>query len=74
MTIDFYLVPLIQDSWIFKIDGFELFGYIFWYEHVTCYELKQVMQQNDRKFVDISKKFSITSQNFKDINFINKSC
>jgi len=59
MTIDFYLALLIQDSWIFKlkIEGFDLFSYNFWYKHVTCYELKQVMEQNDRKFVDILKKF-----------------
>lgn len=31
------------------------------------------MQQNNRKFVDILKKIWITSENFKDINFINKS-
>jgi hypothetical protein len=31
------------------------------------------MQQNDRKFVDVLKKLWITSENFKDINFINKS-
>jgi len=55
MTSDFYLALLIQDSWIskLKIDGFDLFSYKFWYEHVTCYELNQVMQQNDIKFVDI---------------------
>jgi hypothetical protein len=31
MTNDFYLVILIQDSWIFKlkIDGFDLFSYNF---------------------------------------------
>lgn len=55
MTSDFYLALLIQDSWIskLKIDGFDFFSYKFWYEHVTCYELNQVMQQNDIKFVDI---------------------
>lgn len=76
MTSDFYLALLIQDSWIskLKIDGFDFFSYKFWYEHVTCYELNQVMQQNDIKFVDILVFFWITSQNFKDINFINKIC
>jgi hypothetical protein len=30
---------------------------MFWHKNVKCYELKQIMQQNDVDFIDILNKF-----------------
>jgi hypothetical protein len=43
-----------------------------WHENIKCYELKQVMKQNDINFINILNRFQTTSQTFEDINFINK--
>jgi hypothetical protein len=76
MSSDFYQDPSIQDSWIFKprLDGLNILETFFWYEHVKCYELKQIMQQNDANFIDILNQFCIASKIHDDISFINKIC
>jgi hypothetical protein len=43
-------------------------------ENIKFYELKQVMCQNDLKFINILNRFRITSHISKDIVFINKIC
>jgi len=43
-------------------------------KNVNCYELKQVMRQNDLEFISILDKFSTTLQTSKDIEFLNKIC
>jgi hypothetical protein len=40
---------------------------------MKCYELKQVMRQNDLKFI-ILNRFQISSHTFEDIDFTNKIC
>ncbi len=63
MTCDFYQTPpIIWDSWIFKfkIDGFNVLTTIFLCKNVKCYELKQVMRQNDLEFINILEKVSTT--------------
>jgi hypothetical protein len=51
----FYQATLVQDSWILKsrINGLNVLGTHFWQENIKCYELKQVMHQNDLQFIHI---------------------
>jgi len=44
------------------------------HENVKCYELKQVMQQNDFELINILNIFQTTWQAYEDINFITKIC
>jgi hypothetical protein len=41
---------------------------------MKCYELKQVVCQNDLEFINILNRFQISSHTFEDIDFINKIC
>jgi hypothetical protein len=43
-------------------------------KNVKCYELKQVMWENDLEFISILDKFSTTPQTTKDIEFFDKIC
>jgi hypothetical protein len=36
-----------------KTNGLNILGTIFLHENIKCYELKQVMQQNDLNFINI---------------------
>jgi hypothetical protein len=76
MSCDFYKAPLVWDSWIFrpKSNGLKILRTKFWNEHVKCYELKQIMGQNDANFINILKWFQITSKTHDNINFINQIC
>ncbi len=64
MVGGFYQVPPIWYSWIFKqkTNGFDIFETNFGHENVKCYELKQVMWQNDLEFINILNKFRTTLQ------------
>ncbi len=44
------------------------------HKNVKCYELKQIMWQNDLEFINILNRFQTTSQAYEDTNFINKIC
>jgi hypothetical protein len=41
---------------------------------VPCYELKQIMQQDDIDFIDVLNRFQTTSQIATDIKFMNQNC
>ncbi len=45
MTSNFYQMPLVRNSWIFKsnVHGFDVLKTNFWHQYVKCYELNQVM-------------------------------
>jgi hypothetical protein len=64
MTSGFYQTPSIKDSWIFKpkLYGFNILGLNCWHQHVKCYELHQVMWQNDIDFIHVFNKFQTTTQ------------
>ncbi len=76
MIGDLYQVSSIQDSWIFKskTSSLNILGTNLWHENIKCYELKQVMRQNDINFINTLNRFRTTSQTFENINFINKTC
>jgi len=69
----YYQAPLVKDSWIFKpkLDGFNILGTNCWHRHVKCYELHQVMWQNNIDFIHVFNKFQIATQTTKDISYIN---
>jgi hypothetical protein len=76
MTSDLYQTLPIKYSWIFKpkLDGFNILGTNCWHQHVKCYELHQVMQQNDIDFIHVLNRFQIATQTTKDISYINNIC
>jgi hypothetical protein len=76
MIGDLYQVSSIQESWIFKskTSSLNILGTNLWHENIKCYELKQVMRQNDINFINILNRFRTTTQTFENINFINKNC
>ncbi len=41
---------------------------------MKCYELHQVMQQNDIDFIHVFNRFQIARQTIKDISYINNIC
>jgi len=41
---------------------------------VPCYELKQVIQQNNIDFIDVLNRFRTTSQITTNIKFMNQNC
>ncbi len=73
MTHNFYQMPLVRDSWIFKSNahGFDVLGTNFWHEYVKCYELNQVMRPKNEIFINMLNKFRTTSQTLEDIKIIN---
>jgi hypothetical protein len=42
--------------------------------NIKCYELKQVMCQNDEQFINILNRFRIATQSQFDIDTINSQC
>jgi hypothetical protein len=72
----FYQATLVQDPWILKsrINGLNVLGTHLWQENIKCYELKQVMHQNDLQFIHILNIFWMASHIFEYINFINQIC
>jgi hypothetical protein len=73
MIGDLYQASPVQDSWICKSknNSLNILGTNLWHENIKCYELKQVMRQNDINFINILNRFRTTSQTFENINFIN---
>jgi hypothetical protein len=59
MTCDFYQIPSVQNSYIFKskFNGFNILGTHLWQENIKCYELKQIICQNDLHFINILNMF-----------------
>jgi hypothetical protein len=43
-------------------------------KYVQCYELQEVMWQNNIHFINILNRFRIASQTIKDIKFMNNNC
>ncbi len=56
---DFYQVQLVRDVGVFKINvnNIDSLSPNFWMEKIKCYELKQVMRQNDEQFINILNQF-----------------
>ncbi len=53
MTNDFYQAPFVRNSWIFKpiTNTFNTIALnYYWLKYVQCYELQEVMQQDDINF------------------------
>jgi hypothetical protein len=71
---DFYQTSSIQNLWIFKLktNALNILGTNFWQGNMKCYELKQVMHQNDLEFINIINRFQISLHIFETINFIKK--
>jgi hypothetical protein len=46
----------------------------FWMERIKCYELKQIMRQNDEEFINILNRFQTTTQSQFDIDSISSQC
>jgi hypothetical protein len=57
-----------------KLDGFNILGTNCWHQHVKCYELHQVMWQNDIDFIHVFNKFQTITQTIEDISYINNIC
>lgn len=76
LTIDFYQTFPIKYSWIFKpkLDGFNFLSTNCWHQHAKCYELHQVMWQNDIGFIHVFNRFWIATQTTEDISNINNIC
>jgi hypothetical protein len=76
MSGDFYQVPPIQNSWIFrpKLNEIDIFGTYFWNEHVKCFELKQIMPQTNTNFINILNQFRTTLEIHHNINFMSQIC
>jgi hypothetical protein len=76
MTSDFYQAPPFRNSWIFKpiTNTFNIIVLNFWLEYVQCYELQEVMWQDDINFINILNKFKIISQTIKDMKCTNNNC
>jgi hypothetical protein len=76
MTCDFYQAPLVRDSWIFKpkLHGFNILGINCWHYHVKCYELHQVVRQNNINFIHVLNWFRTATHPIKDISYINNIC
>jgi type IV secretory pathway VirB6-like protein len=47
---------------------------IFLRTHVKCYELQQVLWQNNHKFINVLNKFQTSIHDIENINFMNKFC
>ena len=73
---DLYQAPLVRDAWIFIFQSFCLneLAPNFWKEWAKCYELVQVMWQEDLQFIGILNQFQIATQIEHDITYINKIC
>ncbi len=56
---DLHQVPLTRDSWVFKPkwNSLNCLAKNFWFNHIWCYELHQVMQQTYEQFVNILNRF-----------------
>jgi len=57
-----------------KLDGFNILGTNCRHQHVKCYELHQVMWQNDIDFIHVFNKFQTTTQTIEEISYINNIC
>ena len=65
----------VLDSWIFEQPrSCNAIPYTFWRNHVTCFELKQVMRQDDKTFVSILNRIRTCSQIDNGIAYLNKHC
>ncbi len=75
MIDDFYQPPHVPDSWIFKpiINTFNSIVINYWSKYVPCYELKQIIWQDDFDFIDVLNKFRTTSQITTNIKFMNQN-
>jgi hypothetical protein len=64
MTNDFYQTLLVWDSWIFKpiANTFNNITLNYWLKYVQCYELQEVMRQDDINFINIFNRFRAASQ------------
>jgi hypothetical protein len=73
---DFYQVQFLRDVGVFKINmnNIDSLMPIFWMEKIKCYELKQLMHQNDEEFINIRNQFRIATKSQFDINTINSQC
>ncbi len=76
ITSDFYQIQFFCDIGLFKINmnNNDSLARIFWMEKIKCYELKQVMRQNDEQFINILNKFWTTTQSQSNIDTINSQC
>jgi hypothetical protein len=76
LTIDFCHTFPIKYSWIFKpkLDGFNFLSTNCWHQHAKCYELHQVMWQNNIGFIHVLNRFWIATQTTEDISYINNIC
>ncbi len=72
MTSDFYQAHHVRNSWIFKpiTNTFNTIALNYWLEYVQCYELQEMMWQDDINFINILNRFQIASQKIEDIKFM----
>ena len=70
---DLFQAQLIGDSWIFEDPPFfsNTIPYSFWKDNVKCFELKQVMRQDDNVFMSILNRISTCFQTNNDISHFN---
>ncbi len=63
-TRDFYQIQLVRNVRVFKINANNInsLSPIFWMKKIKCYELKQVMRQNDEQFIKILNWFRNATQ------------
>jgi hypothetical protein len=76
MIGDFYQAPLVQNSWIFKpiTNIFNTIALNYWLKYVQCYELQEVMRQDDVNFINILNRFKTASQIIENIKCMNNNC
>ena len=73
---DIFQEQPIHDYWIFEQPKFKSIAipYNFWQDNVKCFELKQVMRQENKDFVSILNIISTCSQTKVDILYLNNHC
>ncbi len=73
---DFYQIQLVRDARVFKVNMNNIDSLMpnFWMEKINCYELKQIMHQNDEQFINILNQFRTATQSQFVINTINSQC
>ncbi len=76
ITSDLYQLQLVCDVRVFKIKMNNIHSLTpnFWMERIKCYELKQIMHQNDEEFIIILNQFHTTTQSQFDIDSISSQC
>jgi hypothetical protein len=59
ITSDLYQAPPVQDKWVFQrmLDSIDALRINFWLDCFHCFELFQVMRQNDEQFIEVLNRF-----------------